>query len=258
MSVDFRAKQDEFARYIRDPDNQPPPADVKPERMLMYRELIYNNIEGFMAGNFPVIRKIMDDQQWRALIHDFILAHRAHTPYFAEIAEEFLDYLENERKHHNDFPFLPELAHYEWVELALSVAADERVAGTQKPAINEDGLLRLSPLAWLLLYRFPVHRISPDFLPQEAPEQPTSLIAYRDHNDEVKFMDINPFTYRLLAIIHEQGEAHALACLEQVAEESRHPDPALIISGGLLTLQELAEKGIVYPVSLFNSSVGAA
>jgi uncharacterized protein len=47
MGVDFRIKQAEFAAYIRDPENQRLPVDVKPQRMVMYRELFFNNINSF-------------------------------------------------------------------------------------------------------------------------------------------------------------------------------------------------------------------
>jgi hypothetical protein len=245
MPVDFRAKQHEFTRYIRDPDN-PTPSDIKPERMAMYRELIYNNIEGFIASNFPVIRKILADGQWHALIQDFILHHHAHTPYFAEIAEEFLEFLEKERNNADDPPFMLELAHYEWMELALSVAQDNEDASLQKREVALENTLKLSSLACLLLYQFPVHRIAPEYLPEDPPEQPSTLIAHRDCNDEVKFIEVNPITYRLLEIIQEQGEINVLACLEQVAKETQHPDPELIISGGLQALRELAQKGVVY------------
>ena len=245
MSVDFKAKQLEFTQYIRNPATNPVPAGVKPERMAMYRELIFNNIEGFLAGNFPVIRTLLDDQQWYDLAQDFFSRHHCKTPYFSNIAEEFLDYLENERDNPADFPFLLELAHYEWVEMALSIAKDEVSAKQQ----NFDDLLhqtiQLSPLAWPLVYQFPVQLISPDYLPTVPPEQPTSLLAYRGQDDEVKFIEINPMTYRLLEIIEENGQIKTLACLTQVAQESQHPNPDLIIKGGLQILQELAEKNVI-------------
>lgn len=245
MSVDFKAKQLEFTQYIRNPVTNPAPADVKPERMAMYRELIFNNIESFLAGNFPVIRKILDDQQWYDLAQDFFSRHHCKTPYFSNIAEEFLNYLENERDNPADFPFLLELAHYEWVEMALSIAKDEVSAKKQ----NFDDLLhqtiQLSPLAWPLVYQFPVQLISPDYLPPVPPEQPTSLLAYRGQDDEVKFIEINPITYRLLEIIEEKRQIKTLACLTQVAQESQHPNPDLIIQGGLQILQELAEKMVI-------------
>lgn len=46
--IDFKAKQQEFAAFIRNPDGNPAPDDVESERMLMYRELFFNNVEGFL------------------------------------------------------------------------------------------------------------------------------------------------------------------------------------------------------------------
>jgi uncharacterized protein len=249
MSVDFKAKQLEFTRYVRDPAKNPAPADVKPERMAMYRELIFNNIESFLAGNFPVIRKILNDGQWLKLAQDFFSRHPCKTPYFSEIAEEFLDYLENERTNPDDFPFLLELAHYEWVEMALSIAKED-ISGNQQ---DLDNLLyrslRLSPLAWPLVYQFPVQNISPEYLPLVHPELPTTLVAYRDIDDNVKFVEINAMTYRLLEIIQEQGQITVEACLKQVAQESQHPNPEVITAGGLQILKELAEKTVVSVVA---------
>ncbi len=246
MAVDFRVTQRTFTGYVRDPEHNPAPNDVKLERMAMYRQLVYNNIESFLAGNFPVIRKIFTDENWHGMVQDFIVMHRAETPYFAEISEEFLAYLENERQNPDDFPFLLELAHYEWVELALSVATENIEASIQVPDNLLDCNIALSPLAWLLIYRFPVQQIAPDFLPIAPPDLPTTLVAYRDSADEVKFMEINPITYRLLEIVQEQGTVSVLACLMQVAEESQHPNPDALMVGGLQTLKELAEKAIVY------------
>ena len=244
-AVDFNSKQREFAAYIRDPHNNPAPADVKASRMTMYRELFFNNIDGFLSGNFPVLKRILDDSQWQALTEDFYAKHACLTPYFLQIPAEFLDYLQNERDSSEDFPFMLELAHYEWVEMALSISQEEGVAGYQ----DLDNLLNcrvaVSPLAWPLAYQYPVHKIAPGFLPLEPPAQPTFLIVYRDLNDDVNFIEITPLTYRLLEIIQEQKQPLVEDCLKQVVEESKHPDSAVIIAGGLQILKDLAEKGIV-------------
>ena len=245
MAVDFSVKQLEFTRYIRNPNANPAPADLKPERMAIYRELMFNNIESFLASNFPVIRKIMADKQWLELVQDFFSTHHNKTPYFSEIAEEFLDFLENERDNPTDFPFLLELAHYEWVELALAIAKEEISVTQQQTDDLLDRAIRLSPLAWPLAYQYPVQLISPEFSPLEPPEQPTTLLAYRDEADAVKFVDINPVTYRLLEIIQEHDGIVTSACLYQVAEESRHPNPDTVISGGLQILKEFVEKTII-------------
>jgi uncharacterized protein len=245
MQVDFKAKQREFAAYIRDPENNPAPADVKEQRMSMYRELFFNNIEGFLSDNFPVLRKILTDRQWFALAQDFFAKHSCKTPYFLQIPEEFLDYLQNERDSPDDLPFMLELAHYEWVEMALSIAIEELVVNRQSLDNLLEKAVALSPLAWPLLYQYPVQKIGPAFLPLAAPEQPTFLIVYRNKEDDVNFIEITPITYRLLEIVQEHESLLVEDCLKQVAMESNHTDPGFIIAGGLQILKELAEKTII-------------
>ncbi|MFA6052486.1 MAG: putative DNA-binding domain-containing protein [Methylobacter sp.] len=245
MSIDFKAKQLEFASYIRDPENNPAPADVQQQRMDMYRELFFNNIESFLSANFPVIRKILNGSQWLELAHDFFAKHPCKSPYFSEIPEEFMEYLQSERNNPGDLPFMLELAHYEWVEMALSISKEEAAANNQ----SWDNLLKkrikLSPLAWPLAYQYPVQKISPDFLPDAAPQQPTFLVVYRNPADEVNFIETTPITYRLLQLIQENEEMLTENCLTQVADELNHPNPEIIIEGGLQILKELAEKTVI-------------
>lgn len=245
MRTDFRAKQLEFASYIRDPENNPIPTDVKQQRMDMYRELFFNNIESFLSANFPVIRKILDDNQWLELAQDFFAKHPCKSPYFSEIPEEFMEYLQNERNNPDDFPFMLELAHYEWAEMALSISKEEATANNQSLNNLLKKRIRLSPLAWPLAYQYPVHKISPDFLPDAASQQPTFLIVYRNPADEVNFIEITPITYSLLQLIQENGEMLTESCLTQVADELNHPNPEIIIEGGLQILKELAEKTVI-------------
>lgn len=245
MSVDFKAKQHEFAAYIRDPENNPPPADVKPQRMAMYRELFFNNIDSFLSANFPVLRAILDDRQWFELGQDFFAEHASRTPHFSQIPEEFLDYLQNERNSSGDFPFMLELVHYEWVEMALTIAKETVPANRHSLDDLQSRRIRLSPLAWPLAYQYPVQKISPDYLPEAPPELATFLIVYRNPDDEVNFIEITPITYRLLEIIQEHEQVLAADCLRQVAEESKHPNPDMIIAGGLQILKELAQKMVI-------------
>jgi hypothetical protein len=244
--VDFKAKQLEFTTYIRNPDGTPIPLGIKKKRMQMYRQLFFNNIEGFLAGNFPILRKILNDTQWLALAQDFFATHQCTTPYFAEIPEEFIDYLQNERQNLEDLPFLLELAHYEWVEMALSIAKDNILHNDDIDWANSlHSNIQLSPVAWPLAYSYPVHKISPHYLPLTASAQPTFLIVYRDKADDVHFMEITPVTYRLLEIVQENEHSTVESCLMQVAQETQQVNFELIINAGIQVLKDLAEKNIV-------------
>lgn len=248
MKVDFKAKQNEFSAYIRDPFNNPRPADVKQERIETYRELFFNNVDSFLSNNFPVLKTILNEQQWFELSQDFFSNHASSSPYFSEIPEEFIDFLQNERKNKDDLPFLLELVHYEWVEMALSIAK-ENIKTNPRHFIENlvQQTIALSPLAWPLAYQFPVQEISPAFLPTKTPEEPTYLLVYRDTDDEVQFMKTPPITFRLLQIVQDNESISCEDCLKQIVQESAHPEPDTLFASGLLAIKDLAEKNIIIP-----------
>lgn len=245
---EFIRKQYEFAAHIRNPEKNPLPSDVEQRRMDIYSELFYNNVEGFMSNTFPVLRALYDEEQWHALIRDYFEHHKSHTPLFPEMPREFLKYLESEREAtESDYPFIHELAHYEWVELALSVSDQELGEPQDNSSIDLlTSKLTLSPLAWPLSYQYPVHQISPDFIPGEPGNSPTFIIAYRDINDEVHFMEINPVTAHLIHLISGNTDNTVKQLLEQIADDLPHLQKDVVISGGLDTLNDLLNKNILY------------
>lgn len=176
---------------------------------------------------------------------DFFAHHQCTSPYFSEIPEEFIAFLQTERDHPDDFAFLAELAHYEWVEMAVAVSNELTPYPINPPDDLANCTLVLSPVAWPLAYQYPVHKISPSFLPSEPPAQPSFLIVYRNTEEDVQFLEITPMTYRLLAIIQDNPEANASDCLAKIAAEMQHPQPDVIIAGGLQILRDLVTKTIV-------------
>ncbi len=223
----FISKQYAFTAHIRDPKNNPRPGDVEERRMKIYRELFYNNVEDFMANTYPVLRKIIPDGHWHNMIRDYFAQHLSHTPLFPEMPREFLKYLGHERTPQPEDPiFMLELAHYEWVELALSILDEEIGQSTCDPEAEGDLLQcvpTISPLAWPLSYHFPVHKISPDFQPTVTDENLTHLVVYRDRNHEVNFIEANPVTARLLQLITGDGNKTGRELLEQVAAGTQPP-----------------------------------
>jgi len=246
MPDTFTDIQYEFTRHIRDPENQPAPADIEDRRMEIYRDLLYRNVESFMANSYPVLRKITPDDRWHAMIRDYFKRHQARTPLFPRMPQEFLQYLENEHNGEDDPPFLLELAHYEWAEIAVSIDTRE----IDWDGIDPDGDLlenipMLNPLAMPLSYRYPVHTISPDIQPEQEPSQPTYIVVYRDRKDDVGFVELNPVSARLLELIQQDENITGRALLEAIAKELNHSNPDVVINGGLEIMQDLHAKDIL-------------
>ena len=242
----FIQQQYAFAAHIRAPDRNPAPAGIEDRRMAIYRELFYNNVRNFLSNSFPVLHKLLAEADWQSLVRDFYARHQSHSPLFLEIPREFLNYLEQDRvEQPGDAPFLRELAHYEWVELALSVAEHEPPHDVDPDGDLLQQLPLVSALAWPLCYRYPVHRISPEFQPGQPGDQPTYLLVYRDDDDEVGFLELNPVSARLFSLLQEGAIGSGREALELIAAELRHPDPGAVIQGGLAILQEWHKRGIV-------------
>lgn len=237
----MRAQQAAFAAHIRDPQQAPYPPGIEPRRMDVYADLFFNNIEHLLAANFPVIRSLHDEPAWRTLVRDFYRDHRSHTPLFTEIAREFIRYLE--ARADVDPPFLPELAHYEWSELALSL--DEHEIAQVPHAPNGDilsGIPVVSPLARVLAYRFPVHRIGAHFRPALPGPQPTLLLLVRDRSDRVRFLEIDPLSALLIERLQANTQHAGLVCLDHLLHELGRGDDPPLRASGIAILTRLRER----------------
>ncbi|GAB3270641.1 DNA-binding domain-containing protein [Parahaliea aestuarii] len=240
---ELRCAQLAMGRYLRDPQPATAPAGIEERRLKVYRELVYNNIEGFISSGFPVLRSLYDDVQWHALVRDFVAVHRCATPYFLEISQEFIRFLSEDFQPRDcDPPFIVELAHYEWVELALDIAED-----SPPPAPRDLDPLRAvprwSPLAWLLSYAWPVHRIGPALRPSE-PGDPVFLLVYRDREENVGFMELNPATARLAELLRDNDSDSGEALLSRLAAELGG-DAASIRGFGAEQLNQFARRAII-------------
>ena len=238
---DFQAFQHGFGRHLRDPHHTPRPAGVPARRMAVYNELLFNNITGALDACFPLCRKLLGDIRWRRLNRTFFRDWKASSPWFREIPREFVRYL-NECAIRQPLPaWFAELAHYEWIELAVDTM--DCPTPPHQPAGD---LMRqpivLNPALRLLAFAWPVQRIGPGYRPRKP--QPTQLVVYRDAKDRVRFVATNPVTARLLALLGAQPTAGEAAC-RQIAAELQRSDPAPVIAFGVDLLDDLRRQGIV-------------
>ena len=243
----FQALQYRFAAHLRDPEHRPAPEGLEDRRLKIYRELFYNNVEGLVASNFPVIRTLLDDDAWHALVRGFLAGHQSHTPLFTEIGREFIRYLEaREQSGAGDPPFLRELAHYEWVELALAID-EARIEDLPHDPQGDllAGVPLPSPVAWPLVYRFPVHRIRPDFQPDVAPEQPTCLIVVRQRNEQVAFTQADPATIQLFETVKANPAWTGLQCLEAMAGLFPPDAREQVLGAGAQMLDALRARDVI-------------
>lgn len=260
--------QRDFAAHLRSPDTVPMLSGLEDRRVQIYRDLIFNNVANFLAGQFPVLCKILSGDNWRDLIRDFLFVYKARTPYYTKLSAEFVDYLE-QREANNDYkddpPFLAQLGKYEWIETELFLAADYHyedalsflyadAAGLQQSQTSLSDNLQLqeivlaayplrSPLAVSMHFDFEVHKIRTDFQPREKLEHGVFLMAYRDQNNRVKFMELNAVTVRMLELC--DGKNSGRTIFDALASEIPGMDRQSLEIFGMQTLLQLGHHGIL-------------
>jgi hypothetical protein len=217
--------QQAFTAHIKDPEANTFEYGIEDRRLKIYRDLFFNNVLGFLDTGFPVLKSLYQEEEWLELARTFFAQHHCRSPYFVDISKEFVEFLANEYKvQENDPPFLQELAHYEWVELDVSVRKGDVVV-SKIEQILASSTVRFSDVASLVSYQFPVHEIGPDYQPEESTGQ-VFIIVYRDAEDDVEFTLVNEVTAFLVNLIENnpgilvtQLVAELTAALPQMSEE---------------------------------------
>ena len=241
--MNFKATQNAFMQHIRDPQNNKFPG-IEDRRLAIYRELFFNNIEGFVSSAFPVLRSLYSDKQWQALVRTFFVEHDCQSPYFLQISEEFLAFISNEyQANENDPPYMLELAHYEWVELALSIADGEPNETTLTDVTTEP--LYFSSLAWRVSYAYPVQFASSENAKLAPLEEGNHLVIYRDNDDDIQFVAINAITAHLVQLIESTPGIEFSAVLNAMHNILPQVELTTLKGGLVTTLNDLAQKAIL-------------
>lgn len=213
--------------------------------MRVYNELVFNNLLSFISACFPVARGILGVRKWKGLAREFLVQHRSHSPYFRQIPEEFLRFMTQRPAQSGEPDFLNWLLHYEWVELALDTAnRDASLEGIDLKGDLLEQVPALNPVYMLLAYPYAVHRISRRYRPGTDQRETTHLLVYRDLSDRVRFAVLNPVSARLVALL-EAGKLSGKQAIEKITAETRHPDPRMVLQGGLQILEKLRADGAI-------------
>ncbi len=244
--LDFQKVQRSFSAQVRDPNRVSESNGIEERRMAIYQNLFFNNVDGFISGGFPVLKELLSQDHWTELVRDFFIHFKCETPYFLEISEEFLKYLQE-----SELDFLPvfsyQLAHWEWMELHADIfeVSKEQKTLTDLNALQQP--VTLIESAWCIAYDYPVHKISKENQPTE--ETPTYLMIYRNPQDEVGFNELNPLSAMLFECLQNNQNKTPNEILmdiargQFIAKDSAQEET--VIQGGNLILEQWFDLGML-------------
>lgn len=245
----FQRLQRQLTDWLREPETMPAP-DVERRRLDIYRELLFNNVRGFVETAYPVLKRLLPVSEWDDLVAGFFARHRATSPYFRDISLAFRQWVEHDRQAWlATRPWAAELLHYEWMELA----ADCAETGPDPDCRHDGDLLAGIPClrraVWPLAYRWPVHRLGVDGIPAGGPPPaPTCLLFYRDQEDCLQQLEVSPLAARLVERLQAEPPCTGRALLLLLADETGQQEPAtraaFLVAGAAL-LEDLRTRGVI-------------
>lgn len=243
--TDFQRYQLEFAASLRNP-GQSAPAGVSDKHMAIYRDLVFNNLSSSVSACFPIAEKMAGKRLWKKLLLAFLQHYSADQPLFRKIPAQFVEFLQSHAlpAEINLPPYLPQLCHYEWIELHVSslpcsIKTDQNTIDVTSPTAHK---LSLNPTLQILHYDYPVHKISIRNQPQQT--EPTWLLVFRNQDDAVKFIETNALTCELMTLIKEQ-QLTGRQALERIAARLPQSSTDSVMAFGEQLLADLAIQGII-------------
>lgn len=257
----FQRLQYLFSNHIRNPEQTPYAIEKEPglaeiaqeietKRLKAYESLFFNNLNDFFSNLFPVLKSIVGETRWQEIVREYMIKHRSKTPLFHELGQEFILFLQNEFEAQSSDPdYLLELAHYEWVELALTIAEEEGFINPLDVAPDLDCVYEVSPVAYPLAYEWPVHKITADQMMQERPVAITTLLAFRDEEDQVQFMELSPVLYELVQAMTDNSEQETVRALLHRLSEGLGLEKTMMEGFSVSILEDLIDMHLVRPVS---------
>lgn len=257
MMAAFQVYQAAFTAHLRHPSKNSKPADVSEQRMRVYREIVFNNFFASVSACFPVLLGILGKRRFTQLVRQCFFSQPFKSPLFQDIPGSFVDFLQPLVLPEAGLPdYTAQLAHYEWIELALSRQVDsEPVAVLTEPMLEASTLLycevQLPAAHRLLRYDFPVHQLSK----KQSTIAPaaTFLLVYRTADFQIRFIQLNAATYQLL----QQLQAHRKTThhhLQDLAVSMPQLPRESLIHFGLETLYALYEQQAIRVSSHQNMS----
>lgn len=240
----FKQLQLDFAEAIRHGDAQI--RGIEQRRLAIYQELFFNNVLDFVSNGFPVLKSLYNKETWSRLVRQFFTEHTCTSAHFVDIPAEFLQFLTEQYQIKQSDPiFIKELAHYEWIELEVTVQAQmpDNLCVLRSGEIATEKF-ELSPLVRVVSYPYPVHQISEKFRPT-SPSEPVYLLVYRNLNFEVKFIEVNAVVAFMLDLLAKQIENSFEGLASQLQSALPHVEQTLLTQSLHANLVEFSQLSLL-------------
>ena len=144
------------------------------EKIKIYRGLVRNSFFDMSTNIYPYTSKLLS-KSWDVLLSDYIEKYPPGSPILNKVVEHIPQYLSARKDILKKYPFINELARYEWLEVEIY----EREGNGKKSKI-----LSLNPVHEVCTFQYAIPEIV-EMIENKKPlekiyKQRTNVLAYRD------------------------------------------------------------------------------
>jgi hypothetical protein len=217
-----------------------------PKRLAVYRSLVQNGLSAVVVRMLPRTRARMNAAcagRFDADFARFVDEVGPRTHYLRDVPGELLAWAGPQWRADASVPaYLPDLASFEIAHFAVA-ASEANLSGGRAGEVGLDRPVAFSPSSRLLHYAWAVQELPEDEESRVEPaRRPVQLLAYRDADHLVRWLELTPLAALLLEKLqaHEPlGAALTSACVSMgTAPPDVLPDVARLLA-------DLGERGVI-------------
>lgn len=161
LHPETQQQQEALAAYCRTGSAEPDLVGVTPGRLPHYRRLVLGIVHDALASAYPVAKKYLG-ARWEELVEEFFAAHPSAEPQIWRFPHELLVYVSANERWRQDFPILPNLLQFEWLEVEVFMMENGEL-----PPVKNHGDWLYDRLVFraehkLVALDYPVHTTPPE------------------------------------------------------------------------------------------------
>ena len=167
-------------------------------RLLVYRGLARNALEDPLPDCFPITHGLLEEAGlWDACMDAFLASRTIQSAYYRHVNPAFVAWLAESAWGLERWPFLLQLAHFEYIEVEILRWLDEPPAADLKPAPDADSRVVFEGATRNLAYAYRVHEATRDDPEPAAGE--AFLLGYRDAEGDFAYSELSAHASAFLA-----------------------------------------------------------
>lgn len=167
-------------------------------RLLTYRNLIRFALEDPLPDCFPILQTLLEKADlWDACVDAFLASRFIQSSYYRDIHPAFVAWLASSGWGQDTWPFLLQLAHFEYIEVEILRWPDEPPLEGLASVPAADLQVVFDGTARNLAYAFAVHQATKENPEPDAGE--TFLLGYRDADGDFMVSELSAHASAFLA-----------------------------------------------------------